>query len=104
MAAVFALPLWALVTLGFMACGFFMSMLHLATSHARQRTELHEFKIAVITLRNEHLRQLSALHSGDDPNGEAASIFDTASDSTPSETPASVQSTKAEPVQTRQAA
>jgi hypothetical protein len=104
MAAVFALPLWALVTLGLMGAGFFMAMLHLATSHAKQRTELHEFKIAVITLRNEHLRQLAALYSGDDPNGEAASMFGPDSESTSPESPAVAQPPRRESVPTRKAA
>lgn len=52
-----------------------MGVLYIAAVSAAHYTELHEFKVNVITLRNQHLRRLKALYSGYDPDGDASSIF-----------------------------
>lgn len=75
MLALEALPQWAQITLALIALGGGFGVLYIAAVGAAYFTELHEFKVRVITLRNEHLKRLDALYSGNDPTGSASSMF-----------------------------
>ncbi len=75
MHAILDLPTWAQLALAVVGLASAMGVLYIAAVSAAHYTELHEFKVNVITLRNQHLRRLKALYSGYDPDGDASSIF-----------------------------
>lgn len=77
MNALLALPHWAILALGGAGLSVALAILHVAASELRYHMQMHDFKIRVITLRNEQVRRLEALYSGNDPDGEAGEIFDT---------------------------
>ncbi|MEN0020187.1 MAG: hypothetical protein AAF747_04800 [Planctomycetota bacterium] len=54
------------VWLLFIAVGLLLgfSILHACASEARDRVALHDFKVDVITLRNDYHRRLQALYDG----------------------------------------
>ncbi len=96
MHALESLPHWALYALALIGLAAGFGILYIAAVGAAYYTELHEFKVRVITIRNEHLQRLEALITGNDPTGAASAMFN---DEVPS--PASQQ---ASPPATKQAA
>lgn len=76
MHALESLPNWALYALALIGFAAGFGILYIAAVGAAYYTELHEFKVRVITLRNEHLNRLDALMTGYDPTGAASSMFD----------------------------
>jgi len=75
MSALLALPGWALLALAGISIAVGLAILNVVANELRFHAEIHEFKIRVITLRNDQIRRLEALYSGDDPDGEASDIF-----------------------------